>query len=42
MDHKYRASQALAAYVINPQVDQLLPNPLDKEVARIVAGVFSI
>lgn len=42
MDHKYRAAQALAAYVKEPKIDQLLPNPLDKEVARIVAGVFSI
>lgn len=40
MDHKYRAAQALAAYVIDPRVDQLLPNPLDKNISGVVAKVF--
>lgn len=40
MDHKYRAAQALAQYVTAPRIDQLLPNPLDKNVSRVVAAIF--
>jgi len=40
MDHKYRAAQALAEYVTDPRIDQLLPNPLDKNVSSVVAAVF--
>lgn len=41
MDHKYRAAQALAKYVTHPRPEQLLPNPLDKEVVNVVAAIFS-
>jgi malate dehydrogenase (oxaloacetate-decarboxylating) len=40
MDHKYRAAKALANYVTDPNEQHLLPNPLDKGVAEVVAGVF--
>jgi malate dehydrogenase (oxaloacetate-decarboxylating) len=36
-DHKVAAARALAAYVENPAIDMILPNPLDKNVATIVA-----
>ena len=34
---KLAAARALAEYVTDPKEDALLPNPLDKEVARVVA-----
>ncbi len=34
---KIRAAEALAAYVENPSDDNILPNPLDKWVAEVVA-----
>lgn len=40
MDHKFRAAQALAAYVKEPQIDQLLPSPLDKNISGVIAQVF--
>lgn len=40
MEHKYRAAQALATYVTEPRVEQLLPNPLDKNVSKVVAAIF--
>jgi malate dehydrogenase (oxaloacetate-decarboxylating) len=40
MDHKYHAAHVLAKYVQVPTRDQLLPDPLDKAVPWVVAGVF--
>jgi malate dehydrogenase (oxaloacetate-decarboxylating) len=34
---KIRAAEALASYVQNPTEDEILPNPLDKWVAEVVA-----
>ncbi|AKH32814.1 NAD-dependent malic enzyme [candidate division SR1 bacterium Aalborg_AAW-1] len=36
-DHKLAAAIAIANYVDNPTVDEIIPNPLDKQVATIVA-----
>lgn len=40
MNHKLAAAHALAAYVQTPERDALLPSPLDKNVATVVASVF--
>ena len=42
MDHKYRAAQALASYISHPTVDMILPSPLDKKVAQVIAAIFSL
>ena len=34
---KIRAAEALASYVVNPTDTEILPNPLDKCVAEVVA-----
>jgi len=34
---KIRAAEAIASYVTNPTEDMILPNPLDKGVADVVA-----
>jgi len=34
---KLRAAHALADYIPNPTEDMILPNPLDKGVAEVVA-----
>lgn len=34
---KLRAAHALADYISNPTEDMILPNPLDKGVAEVVA-----
>jgi malate dehydrogenase (oxaloacetate-decarboxylating) len=39
-EHKLQAAQALADYVKNPTVDCIIPSPLDKNVANIIAGVI--
>lgn len=36
-EHKVAAARALAAYVITPEIDLILPDPLDKKVATAVA-----
>lgn len=36
-DMKLRAAQAIAKYVENPTVEKILPSPLDKNVANVVA-----
>ena len=36
-DHKLAAAIAIANYVENPTVDMIIPDPLDKKVATIVA-----
>lgn len=42
-EHKLAAAHALAAYVINPSVDMIVPSSLDKWVADVVANaVMSI
>jgi len=38
--HKLSAAQALADYVENPMEDEIIPSPLDKNVANIIAGVI--
>ena len=38
--HKLQAAQALADYVKNPTVDQIIPSPLDKNVANVIANVI--
>lgn len=37
VEMKLAAAKALAAYVINPAVDRIVPDPLDKKVAKAVA-----
>lgn len=37
VEMKLAAARALAAYVINPSADRIIPDPLDKKVAHIVA-----
>ena len=39
-EHKLKAAQALADYVKNPSVDEIIPSPLDKNVANIIASVI--
>ena len=39
-EHKLQAAQALADYVKNPTVDKIIPSPLDKNVADVVASVI--
>ena len=39
-EHKLAAAQALADYVKNPTEDEIIPSPLDKNVADIVANVI--
>jgi len=34
---KLGAAEALAAYVTNPTEDMIIPNPLDKNVANVIA-----
>jgi malate dehydrogenase (oxaloacetate-decarboxylating) len=36
-EHKIAAAEALANYVENPTEDQIIPSPLDKNVANVVA-----
>lgn len=36
-DMKIRAAEAIANYIQNPSTDEILPNPLDKWVAEVVA-----
>lgn len=36
-EHKLAAAIAIAQYVDNPTVDEIIPDPLDKQVAQIVA-----
>ncbi len=38
--HKLLAAQALADYVLNPSVDEIIPSPLDKNVANVIACVI--
>ena len=38
--HKLHAAQALADYVKNPSVDEIIPSPLDKNVANVIASVI--
>lgn len=38
--HKLNAAQALADYVKNPTVDEIIPSPLDKNVADVIASVI--
>ncbi len=40
--HEIAAAKALAAYIENPTIDKLLPSPLDKSVATIVAQAMGI
>lgn len=39
-EHKLAAAIALAKYVKNPTVDEIIPSPLDKGVADVIAGVI--
>ena len=39
-EHKLKAAQALADYVKNPTPDEIIPSPLDKNVANIIANVI--
>ena len=39
-EHKIAAAEALASYVKNPTEDKIIPSPLDKKVADIVASVI--
>ena len=39
-EHKLQAAQALADYIKNPTVDEIIPSPLDKWVADIIAWVI--
>jgi len=39
-EHKLAAAQALADYVKNPTEDMIIPSPLDKNVANVVASVI--
>jgi len=34
---KLAAAEALAAYVMNPTEEMIIPNPLDKNVVNIIA-----
>jgi malate dehydrogenase (oxaloacetate-decarboxylating) len=36
-EHKLAAAKALADYVKNPTVDEIIPSPLDKNVVDVVA-----
>lgn len=39
-EHKLQAAQALADYVKNPSIDEIIPSPLDKNVAWVIANVI--
>jgi len=39
-EHKIQAAEALANYVENPKFDEIIPSPLDKNVADVIAGVI--
>ncbi len=39
-EHKLKAAQALANYVKNPTLDEIIPSPLDKWVADVIASVI--
>ena len=39
-EHKIAAAQALANYIKNPTEDEIIPSPLDKNVADIIASVI--
>ncbi len=39
-EHKLQAAQALADYIKNPTVDEIIPSPLDKWVADVIAWVI--
>jgi malate dehydrogenase (oxaloacetate-decarboxylating) len=39
-EHKLAAAEALANYIKNPTVDEIIPSPLDKWVANIIASVI--
>ena len=39
-EHKLAAAQALANYVENPTEDKIIPSPLDKNVADVIASVI--
>ncbi|MDD2870838.1 MAG: NADP-dependent malic enzyme [Candidatus Gracilibacteria bacterium] len=38
--HKLAAAKALADYVQNPSTDEIIPSPLDKNVANVIASVI--
>lgn len=38
--HKLAAAKALADYVQNPSTDKIIPSPLDKNVANVIASVI--
>ncbi len=39
-EHKIKAAEALANYVKNPTASEIIPSPLDKNVAKVIAGVI--
>ncbi|NVP17499.1 NADP-dependent malic enzyme [Candidatus Gracilibacteria bacterium] len=39
-EHKLKAAFALANYVTNPTANEIIPSPLDKNVANIIASVI--
>jgi malate dehydrogenase (oxaloacetate-decarboxylating) len=39
-EHKLQAAQVLADYVKNPSEDEIIPSPLDKNVANVIAWVI--
>lgn len=39
-EHKLEAAQAMADYIKNPNPDEIIPSPLDKNVAKIIANVI--
>jgi malate dehydrogenase (oxaloacetate-decarboxylating) len=39
-EHKLKAAKALADYVENPTPENIIPSPLDKKVAEVIAKVI--
>lgn len=39
-EHKIQAALALSSYVKNPTFDEIIPSPLDKNIANIIASVI--
>lgn len=39
-EHKLQAAFALASYVTNPTANEIIPSPLDKNIANIIASVI--
>jgi len=37
---KINSAIALANYVKNPSIDEIIPNPLDKNISNVIASVI--